>query len=294
MLNRLVLYLSSNQISANFSFQLNLKYSHDTCPIKYLLLLINYGPALTLCKLTHIVRLCSYKSKGDVMRSTVLFLLVFSAVAAFAANDLLILHCEGGASLNNCQANFDPNPYYGSVDYLDGSVALVPLTTLQNYTCVLTWNNHQYLAGQGDILADYVDGGGKVVILGWALFQCYGRILDDPAYCPLVGGSNQYSPVDLGTTYAHDILDGVSSITGIAYWVTASLEPGATLIADNTGGSSLVAINAGNSVVAVNFVAGDYISWTSDGWILLNNAVEYLMGATSLQRSSWGSIKTSF
>ncbi len=51
-----------------------------------------------------------------------------------------------------------------------------------------------------------------------------------------------------GTTYAHDILNGVSSITGIGYWVTASLESGATLIADNTGGSSLAAINAGNSL----------------------------------------------
>ena len=228
------------------------------------------------------------------MRSIVLFLLVFSAVAAFAANDLLILHCEGSGTLNLAHDNFDSQPFYGSVDYLDGSVALVPLTTLQNYTCVLTWNNYQYLAGQGDILADYVDAGGKVVILGWAITQCAGRITDDAAYCPLVGGGNQSTPVNLGTTYAHDILDGVSSITGIGYWVTASLESGATLIADNTGGSSLCAINAGNSVVAINFVAGDYISWTGDGWLLMNNAVQYLMEAVSLQRTSWGSIKTSF
>ncbi len=228
------------------------------------------------------------------MRSAILFLLVFSAVAAFAANDLLILHCEGSGTLNLAHANFDTNPFYGSVDYLDGKDTLVPLTTLQNYTCVLTWNNYQYQTGQGDILADYVDGGGKVVILGWALFQCYGRILDDPAYCPLNGGSNQSATVALGTTYAHDILDGVSTISGIHYWVTASLESGATLIADNTGGSSLVAINSGNSVVGVNLVAGDYIGWTGDGWVLLNNAVEYLMDAVPLQRSSWGSIKTSF
>ena len=100
--------------------------------------------------------------------------------------------------------------------------------------------------------------------------------------------------MNLGTTYAHDILTGASSITGIGFRVTASLESGATHIADNTGGSSLAAINAGNCVVALNLVAGDYISWTGDGWILMNNAVEYLMGATSLQRSSWGSIKTSF
>jgi len=227
------------------------------------------------------------------MKLTVLFLLVFSAVTVFAANDLLILHAEGSGTLNLCHDNFDTNPFYGSVDYLDGSTALVPLTTLENYTCVLTWNNLQYLSGQGDILADYVDGGGKVVILGWAIAQCSGRILDDAAYCPLVGGASQSTPVNLGTTYTHDILDGVSSITGIALWIQTSLEAGATLIADNTGGSPLAAINAGNSVVALNLVAGDYISWTGDGWLLMNNAVEYLMNATSLQRSTWGSIKTS-
>ena len=192
------------------------------------------------------------------MKLTVLFLLVFSAVTVFAANDLLILHAEGSGTLNLCHDNFDTNPFYGSVDYLDGSAALVPLTTLESYACVLAWNNAQFHAGQGDVLADYVDGGGKVVLLGWSITQCYGRIIDDAAYCPLVGGANQSTSVNLGTTYTHDILNGVSSITGILYWVEASLESGATLIADNTGGNSLAAINANNSVVALNLVAGDY------------------------------------
>jgi len=224
----------------------------------------------------------------------VLFALVGLSGIGYAANDLLILHCEGGASLNGCQANFDTNPFYGSVDYLDGTSTLIPLATLQNYTCVLTWNNYQYQAGQGDILADYVDGGGKVVICGWAITQCYGRIIDDASYCPIIGGTNQGTPVDLGTTYAHDILDGVTAINGIGYWVQASLESGATLIAENTLSQPLAAINTDKSVVALNLVAGDYIYWTGDGWVLMNNAVEYLMNNVSLSRSTWGEIKASF
>ncbi len=229
------------------------------------------------------------------MKTTLILLTLLGfAGTGLAANDLLILHCEGAGTLNLCHDNFDSQPFYGSVDYLDGSTALVPLTTLENYTCVLTWNNYQYTAGQGDILADYVDGGGKVVILGWAIAQCEGRILTDAALCPLNGGSNQSTPVNMGTTYTHDILDGVTAINGIGYWVDASLESGATLIAENTSSQPLAAINEGNSVVALNFIAGDYLSWSGDGWLLMNNAVEFLMNNVALHRTSWGSIKTSF
>jgi len=89
--------------------------------------------------------------------------LIFTALlclitSAYAANDLLVLHCEGGATLVQLENNIGTNPFYGTVDYLDGSLALVPLATLQNYDCVFTWNNSQYLAGQGDELANYVDG----------------------------------------------------------------------------------------------------------------------------------------
>lgn len=226
---------------------------------------------------------------------TLMFLLILGlSTSVFAANDLLILHAEGGASLNLCHDNFDTNPFYGSVDYLDGSVALVDLTTLQNYDCVLTWNNYQFQTGQGDIMADYVDGGGKVVILGWSITQLYGRILDDPNYCPMIGGNNNNTSVNLGTTYPHDILDGVTAINGIGYWVDATMESGAYLIAENSLGTPLAAINVAETVVALNLVAGDYISWTGHGWLMMNNAVEFLMTGMALESGTWGSIKASF
>ncbi len=229
------------------------------------------------------------------MRIIVIFIIFLGfASSSLAVNDLLILHCEGAGTLNGVQNNIGTDPYYGSVDYVDGSLGLVLLTTLEHYDCVFTWNNNQYTPGQGDILADYVDGGGKVVICGWAIAQCFGRIIDDPDYCPMIGGSNQCMDVNLGTTYPHDILDGVSAITDIHYWVTASMEPGAYLIAENSLGTPLAAINTGNSVVALNLVACDYITWTGDGWILMNNAIQYLMESLPLDASTWGIIKTSF
>lgn len=229
------------------------------------------------------------------MKKFLCFLILLGfASSALAANDLLILHCEGGAHLTGIENNIGADPYYDCVDYIDGSTALVPLATLQNYTCVFTWNNFQYISGQGDLLADYVDLGGKVVICGWAITQCYGRIIDDADYCPMIGGSNEFQYVNLGTTYAHDILDGVSTIIDIHNWVMASMESGAYLIAENSMGTPLAAINVGNSVVALNLVAGDYINWSGDGWILINNSIKYLMESVSLDATTWGNIKTSF
>ena len=233
--------------------------------------------------------------KGEIMKTTMfLFILLGSVSVAFGVNDLLVLHCEGSAPLTGVEDNIGTNPFYGSVDYLDGNAALVPLVTLQNYTCVFTWNNLQYTTGQGDILADYVDTGGKVVILGWGITQCFGRILDDPDYCPMIGADNHHVTVDMGTTYSHEILNGVSSISSIYYWVDATMESGAYLIAENTMGTPLAAINADNSIIALNMVAGDYRTWTGDGWILMNNAIEFLMDDMSLESSTWGNIKANF
>jgi len=228
------------------------------------------------------------------MRKLLFVLLSVLVVVAFAENDLLILHCEGGDPLTGVENNIGTDPFYGSVDYLDGSTGLVDAATLGAYDCVFTWNNYQYTTGQGDELADYVDAGGTVVVLGWGIFQCYGRILDDAAYCPIDGGANEHGSTALGTTYTHDILDSVSTITGINYRVAASLESGATLIAeDTTFGDPLVAINAAETVVAINMVAGDYISWSGDGWVLFNNAIQYLMsgGGSTIEETTWGQIK---
>ncbi len=232
------------------------------------------------------------------MKLVCLLTLVLSAFTVMNAdNDLLILHCEASSTIIELENNIGSNPFYGSVDYWNGSSSgqgLATLQTLQQYDCVFTWNDLQYTTGQGDALADYVDGGGTVVLLGWGIAQCHGRILDDAAYCPIAGGSNNHQSVNMGTTYTHPILADVNSITGIYYRVGTSLEAGATLIAEDTIGEPLVAINSEGTVVAINMVAGDYIRWTGDGWVLFNNAIQYLMTTNSLSRSTWAEIKSSF
>jgi hypothetical protein len=79
------------------------------------------------------------------------------------------------------------------VDYWDARAGTPTLEYLRNYCCVFTWVDYPYAdnAAMGDVLANYVDAGGKVILGQWAYrtFQgnfLAGRIMT-PAYCPVTG-----------------------------------------------------------------------------------------------------------
>ncbi len=80
----------------------------------------------------------------------------------------------------------------GPVDYLDVRQLTPTLSQLLEYDVVFTWANYAYAdkMGFGNVLADYVDAGGKVILGQWAYSgfstggEFWGRILDW-AYCPV-------------------------------------------------------------------------------------------------------------
>lgn len=80
----------------------------------------------------------------------------------------------------------------GPVDYLDTRVATPTLEHLLQYDCVFTCSNYAYADKMafGDVLADYVDAGGRVILGQWAYSgfetggEFWGRILDW-GYCPV-------------------------------------------------------------------------------------------------------------
>ncbi len=100
-----------------------------------------------------------------------------------------------------CPANPD-NPTYRAelsalldspVDYFDPRTATPTLEELMPYACVQTWANYAYADkfAMGDVLADYVDAGGKVILGQWCLPTAgnylSGRIMDE--YCPATASS---------------------------------------------------------------------------------------------------------
>jgi hypothetical protein len=212
------------------------------------------------------------------MRRALMFLVVVAAAAFGGLYDLLVVYCEGGGGYTIPE--FDNDPFYDSVTYMDGTYTLISQATCADYGCVFSWNNYQYTSGQGDAFGNYVtEDWGAVVLCVWGISQCYGKIITDPTLCPINGGGSQYSSVNLGTIYEpnHPIMDYVSSINGMYYWVSGSMESGALRIADNSAGTPLAAINENVDVAALNICPGSYKYWSGDGWTLMNNTIHYIM-----------------
>ncbi|MCX7022368.1 MAG: hypothetical protein NTW26_08885 [bacterium] len=192
------------------------------------------------------------------------FLLALLCVASFAGQyDLLVVYCEGSGGYTI--SAFDNDTFYDSVTYMDATYSLVSQATCANYGSVFSWNNYQYVSGQGDAFGNYVtDDGGTVTLLIWGIAQCSGKITSDATLCPIAGGGNQYSSVNLGTIYddTHPCMDGdmgpVTSINGMYYWVSGTMESGAIRVADNSAGTPLVAINADSNCAALNICPGSY------------------------------------
>jgi len=220
------------------------------------------------------------------MKKLVILLALLVAASFAGQYDLLVVYCEGSGGYTIPE--FDSDPFYDSVTYMEASATLVSQATCADYGGVFSWNNYQYVSGQGDAFGNYVtDDGGTVCLCIWGISQCYGKIIDDSTLCPMAGGGNQYSSVNLGTIHEPDnpMIDGgaglVSSINSMYYWVSGSVESGALNVADNSAGTVCAALNADENCAALNVCPGSYKSWSGDGWTLMNNTMQLLMGGST-------------
>jgi hypothetical protein len=145
----------------------------------------------------------------------------------------------------------------------------------------------------GDVLADYADLGGGVVQGTFAAGTAYYSQLSGrwrtSSYNPLAYASNHYGQQTMGTIYEpdHMIMNGVSEIT--AYWKhnTFSVTPGATLVADYSGGIKLAAftnedhhVPGGGRIVGFNAFPWALSSFyfAGDGMQMLANSIMWASG----------------
>lgn len=115
-------------------------------------------------------------------------------------------------------------------DYLDPRYQVPTLDQISHYDLVFTWVNYAYADrdATGDLLADYVDAGGTVLLGQWCLPTAVnylgGRIMDQNGrYLPVTGndyGSGTYSGD--GTSW---LFDGVSSYS-TPYRDNVTVRPG--------------------------------------------------------------------
>ena len=181
-------------------------------------------------------------------------------------------------------------------------VGTPPLETLLEYDAVLTWSNASFenAVTMGDVLADYVDAGGGVVVGVFANTSTnparflQGRWNSEPGYIaiPQNGGFVDGTSAGLGEILVpdHPILEGVDSFFNNApmgqfgpfgAWRVAEpgLTEGSTLVARWTTGETLIAIAPNASVVELGFhpvssaVNAGYWDQTTDGGLIMANAL---------------------
>jgi hypothetical protein len=179
---------------------------------------------------------------------------------------------------------------FSAVDIYNATAGTPTLAQLQMYDVVLTWSNNSYstAATMGDVLADYVDGGGSVVVAVFAnaSIPLAGRWVSG-GYEVIIGGSGQFSgPATLGTVHipSHPIMNNVLSFDGgsSSFRPTSTvLAPGSLQVADWSDGRVLVAVGANPKRVDLGFyppssdcAAGFWVSST-DGARLMANALVF-------------------
>lgn len=175
----------------------------------------------------------------------------------------------------------------------DGGAATPTLGQLQSVDAVLCSSDLVFLDGAalGNVLADYVDAGGALVVAVFSTqFGIDGRY-DSADYRAIPEAPDQSGdgPITLGATTTHPILTGVTTISGGSQSFRAlatSIHPQATLVASWSDGTPLVAIRTdlGGRRADVNLypptddVASGWQSAAGDGIRLLANALSWVAG----------------
>lgn len=164
----------------------------------------------------------------------------------------------------------------GAVDYYDPRSGTPSLSELQNYDCAVVWSNYQFAdpVGMGDVLADYLDTGGAVVLTefcfgtGW---QLQGRVMSD--YSPFTAGQINYSEMSLGEVDAgHQLMRAVGSLSNY-FWSNVSVQNSPIMVASYSNGVPLAAYNPDNNLVAINAYVGDDRQFSGDLITLCYNAI---------------------
>ncbi len=191
--------------------------------------------------------------------------------------DVLLVGADYSAnSLTSILTGF---PDIGTVNFFDVASGTPTLAELQQYDVAIVWSNRQYLdrVALGDVLADYVDSGGYVIIqvFSWygPTWNLQGRIISEE-YSPFVqdgDNGNYYSTASLGLyDVSHPIMKGVNSMSD-EYRDSVVLSTGAELVAEWDDGEEFIATK--DSVVGINSYPGDYYQWTGDYPTILHNTI---------------------
>jgi hypothetical protein len=182
----------------------------------------------------------------------------------------------------------------GSYEFWDTGTSAPTLTDLTGYDVVMIGNNTPWsqsaapAATVGDVLADYVDAGGKVIDTNFvhdfyvATYTWYleGRYIDD-GYGPFTQSTTENAGPNTLTVAddTHPVMSGVASISETVLIVNPGLQSGASLLATWSCGYNAIAVSADEQVVGLNMMVFGGATATGDATTLIHNAIDWLGGS---------------
>ena len=213
------------------------------------------------------------------------------------SSDLNIAICAADVPewVADVQAKLLGTAQFASISAIYVNSVTPTLPELQVFDAVLVYSNYSYFdsAALGDVMADYVDGGGGVVC---AMFELggggimAGRWATSP-YALMDRSGATGSQAFLGTVYdpGHPIMAGVSSFDGGEYSFrpgTTTVYPGVTLVAEWSDSHPLVAVSTASNAPRADLgffpPSNDVYSglWNpaTDGALLMANALTWVAG----------------
>ena len=241
------------------------------------------------------------QSLGVLRRLAAPATLVLTASLGAQQIDVALCAAAGsaaGCQWSNVQTTLVGTGRFNNVDIIDVSAAGTGTPTLEQllqYDALLCWTNTTPADNNawGDVLADYVDAGGGVVVavfanstttagrnIGGRWQNGYEVVLDQSGNASGANGT-------LGTVHVptHPVMAGVTQFTGGSTGSRPSgttLEVGATLIAEWNDGKVLVAEGANPRRVDLGFYppssACSGSGWALGGDLLMANALHAVSG----------------
>jgi len=213
----------------------------------------------------------------NAVRAGLLAAAFLAGQQARAAN-ILVLGADSGGDPSSQLMGLDG---ITSSTYYDTTVGTPSLASIQGYSAILAYTNYVPFDGTalGDVLKQYVDGGGQVVLATYALSPSWaisGGIMT-PGYSPLIDNSIDAQPSGslVATVPGNPIFNGVdlSSLTYFSNgnFAVPGLDSGATLLATDGIGTYMIAVNAAGNVYADNLFPEDYAGNNGQFYQLLAN-----------------------
>jgi hypothetical protein len=207
----------------------------------------------------------------------------------------LVLGAEGGGSKNERLLDVQKklkSAGIKNVDIMNVRADMPALEALTKYSAILFFSYHGFRQAEvGDLLADYVDYGGGVVICTYANCGRGNRLegkWEKRSLDPLQGDTSREANLKMGKVLnpKHPILKGVNSFNGgqqSSHGYTASFKkPNAQTVAEWSNGHPLVVTLPDCHVAALNFYppSSDVASggWDpkTQGGLLLANSLTYV------------------